>query len=361
MDSRPTFDSGELEVKGYYDSAVPVPGPPILNSPISTAQNTLLALNGKKPYWFPSVGMIGGDYKPFRPARSFPDMWVAHDFMAGGNPVDWASVPDIQTGWFGVQWKYDPVAGGAMPVPGSQLIHNMNEWEKLPWPDLDEIDWEESVEENREYLRSDLPIECCIPTLYWERLMSILEVVDAAIALIDPNQKEAVKAFFEKLTEFYIDYLKRIKKYYNPDIILAHDDWGHQNGQFFSNETHDELILPYFKRFVQEVHALGMRFELHCCGKAEGFVPEMIDAGVDLWVPQEMNDTKGLVEQYKDQGITFGVYLPPAPQGTPDETLWEIAESFVNEYGNGPAAYVDYTRNPDLYAHIYELSRKKLL
>lgn len=357
---RHDFSRHELKIEGYYSSAIPAPGPPILNSPISAGENALRALRGEKPLWYPSVGMIGGDYKPFRPSNAFPDLRVAHDFMAGEPRVDWSTYPEVQTGWFGVQWKYVDTAGGCMPVPGTQLIDDINDWEKLPWPNLDEIDWEGSAKANKEYLNGDLPVEFCMPTGYWERLMSILEVSNAAVALIDEDQQDAVLAFFDKLTDFYIDLIRRVNRYYNPDIFLMHDDWGTQNGSFFSYETCERMIVPYFKRFINEVHTHGMRFEHHCCGKAECLVPLMIESGVDLWIPQPMNNVAKLASDWADQDILFGVYLPPVTRETPDEELWEIAENLVGTYGDKPVGFVDYSRNPTLYSYIYELSRKAL-
>ena len=150
--------------------------------------------------------MIGGDYRPLRP-RMFPDLLVAHDAMDGEPPMDFASLPPVQTGWFDTKWRYVNTVGGPMIEPGSQKIDDMNDWQKLTWPDLDDYDWEGSAERNHDYINCGLPVEFCIPTGYWERLMSILEVDLAAVALVDEDQKGAVHAFFDKLTDLYEDYL----------------------------------------------------------------------------------------------------------------------------------------------------------
>ncbi len=62
------FDKQELNVLGHYESIRPgKDGVPKLDSPVTVKENTMLALNGKRPFWYPMVGMAGGDYKPFRP------------------------------------------------------------------------------------------------------------------------------------------------------------------------------------------------------------------------------------------------------------------------------------------------------
>lgn len=358
---RPDFSKDELQKKGYYDSPIPGrPSAPILNSPVTAKENILMALNGEKPYWYPLVGMIGGDYKPFRP-RIMPDNYVAHYIMDGEPPIDWEGISTDQPSWFDTMWRYESVAGGAMIVPGSNRITDINDWETLSFPNLDDYDWEANARANEAYLHGGLPVEYGIATGYWERLMSILPVSDAAMALIDEDCQGAVHSFFEKLTEFYVDYLKRIKKYYNPDIVLIHDDWGHQNGPFFSIDTCYTMIYPYFKRFADTVHSLGMRFELHCCGKAESLVPVMVDAGVDLWCPQPMNDYKMLTEKYRGKGITFGIQTDPIEPEASDEEAYQAAEKLVQTYGDAPVAYVNYGGSMKMYEYVYELSRKALL
>lgn len=359
---KPAFQETELEVLGHYSHVIPTRvGVPKLNSPITTKENMMLALNGKSPYWYPMVGMIGGDYKPLRP-RMFPDLFVAHDIMDGEPPYDFSKEPSVLPGWFDTHWRYVPQVGGSMIEPGTQKIHDMNDWQQLTWPDLDSYDWEGSAKANAAYIDCGLPVEFCIPTTYWERLMSLLEVADAAMALIDEDQQDAIHAYLSKLTDMYEDMVTRVKRYYNADIILMHDDWGHQQSQFFSNETHREMLLPYFKRLIKKVHDLGMRFELHCCGKAEGLVPHMIEAGVDLWCPQPMNDIKKLAETYRHSGLTFGVALPIVAPGMPDEDALadKIAREFVETYGDLPVAYLNYGGSEKLYLSMYRYSRQAL-
>ena len=355
---RKPFSEDEMQVLGFYNSFIPgKPSALKLNSPISVKENTMLAFNGKRPMWYPNVGMVGGDYLPFRP-RMFEDNYLARSIMDGEPPINWEGISMIQPSWFDTIWKYEPIAGGALPVPGSQKIDDINDWPILSWPDLDVYDWEGCAKANAAYLNTELPIEFGIACGYWERLMAILPVTEAAVALVDESCKGAVHSFFDKLTDLYEDLLKRIKKYFNPDIVLLHDDWGHQRSIFFSEETCREMIFPYFKRFVDIVHGLGMRFELHCCGKAEPLVEVMIDSGVDLWCPQTMNDTVRLAKEYRGEGITFGVRLDPIPPEVPDEVAYEAAAKLVDTYGDGPVAYLNYGGSMKLYEYMYKLSRQ---
>lgn len=357
---RPAFSNSELEVKGYYDSPVPNrPSAPILASPVTARENLLMAMSGETPYWFPAVSMAGGDDKPLRP-RGLPDLMVAHDVMDGEPPMDWSTYPEQQQGWFDTVWTYEPNIGGSMITPGSQKIFDMNDWVTLPWPNLDDFDWQRSAEANEAYTSGGLATEFCIPTSYWERLMSILPVDDAAVALVDTEQQGAVHAFFEKLTDFYIDYVRRVKAVYNADIILMHDDWGHQMAPFFSYKTCEEMIIPHLERLITEIHNLGMRFELHCCGKAESFAPLMLKAGVNLWNPQPMNNYAQLAQDFKGTSLMIGVTLDVVVDSMPDELIQRKAEEFVAAYSDTPVAYLNYGFSMKFYRAVYELSRKAL-
>lgn len=61
------------------------------------------------------------------------------------------------------------------------------------------------------------------------------------------------------------------------------------------------MLLPYVKRVVEFCHRRGMYFEFHSCGKIEPLVPLMIEAGMDSWGGQPINDKWKLYEQYGDR------------------------------------------------------------
>jgi uroporphyrinogen-III decarboxylase len=85
---------------------------------------------------------------------------------------------------------------------------------------------------------------------------------------------------------------------------MLHDDWGTQNGPFFSLETAMEFFVPPMKIVVDFCHDNGIIFEHHCCGKAESLVPAMAKVGTDYWFPQQaIND---LAERRAERnGTTF--------------------------------------------------------
>lgn len=199
-----------------------------------------------------------------------------------------------------------------------------------------------------------------------ERLMALMDVENAAIAMIDEDQQEGIKRLFDRLADLYIDLIDRVIKRCPIDSVLIHDDWAHQNGLFFSRETHREMILPYLKRVIDFCHSKGLFYEHHCCGKAEAMVPEMLACGVDLWSGQSLNDQYALAHQYKDEPIIFGITHPKLPENASKEEIREIAREFLEDYrdckitismDDDPPYSIFELRNQDFLDAVYEFSR----
>ncbi len=149
-----------------------------------------------------------------------------------------------------------------------------------------------------------------------------MEFENAALALIDEDQKDAVHALFSKLCDFYDDMFRRFKKYYNADGIYFHDDWGSQRAPFFSLDVCREMIVPYLKRVCDTCHELGMYLDLHSCGFNELLVPAMIEAGVDVWSGQTMNDRVKMLKLYGDK-IKLNIAPDPVmPQPGATKKRW---------------------------------------
>lgn len=212
MSVRPSFDPKELEVAGAHASGYALsmkaagilpPNAPdsdlLYNWPISPRENFKLAFSGEKPYWLPRTGMSYSEVCNFRP-RIFPDNIVTHLVFDGESPIQYET--NTMRGWFSLDWVYVPVAGGATVKPGNPLIEDMNDWEKLVvWPDLDAMDWEEMGRKNREYLITPQLNQLGLLDGFWERLISLMDVSGAAMALVDEDQQDAVHAFFDKYAD----------------------------------------------------------------------------------------------------------------------------------------------------------------
>jgi hypothetical protein len=236
----------------------------------------------------------------------------------------------------------------------------MNDWQEvLEWPDLDAMDWQAMAEANREVMDTPQANELCLLDGFWERLISLMDVSGAAMALIDEDQKEALHAFYDRYADHMIECIKRVKAVLPIDGVLIHDDWGTQRDTMFSAATLQEMILPYLKQIVDAAHEEGVFIELHSCGKIDSFIPYVIEAGVDTWRGQaNVIDKMGLVQRYGDR-FKFCVEIRPAAPMPKDELL-AFADEIIGQC-RGKRVWLGLARllagemRDALYAHVKEI------
>ena len=333
------FSEDELVVKGTYP--FPFPGvPPIskLSTPVTAGENYLSLLKREKPLWLPT-------------------MFDQSNALASFLPDNLARRKGGQD-FFGIEWIYVEVVGGATVKPGKPFIGDMNEWkEKIVFPNLDEYPWETAKDdliEDDERLAS-----ATILNGLYERIISLMDFQYAAMALIDEDQEEAILEFFDIQADFYNKLIDKYIEHHNIKMLSFHDDWGGQHAPFFSPATVRKMILPALKKVVSYAHSKGLFVDMHSCGKNELLTPCYIEAGIDSWTPQTMNDTKMLYEKYGDQ-IIIGVSAPTVDPNATDDEVYAAAEEFVSYYcqdGKPPITVSVFMAHPKMREALYKASR----
>ncbi|AEF85625.1 putative veratrol:corrinoid protein metyltransferase [Treponema primitia ZAS-2] len=328
MESVP-FSKEELAVSEHWPPLFPgAPGAKKFKTPVTPRENYEALYKGELPHWLPLMA----DQCLLTP-RIDPDN-IARGMALEVNPLS----PEELVGGkdkFGIEWIYVPQVGGSTVKPGNPALEDANDWPKvIKFPDISKWDWEGSAKANAAYTTDGRALTFSIFTGFYERLISFMDFENAVVALIDDDQKDAVKDLFDKLAELYKEIITNAKKQYNPLVINFHDDWGGQQAPFFSLATVQEMIVPYLKKVVDHVHSQGMYFDMHSCGKNELLVPAYIEAGCDSWGgAQSMNDKSMLYDKYGDKliiGLDPDVALGP---DTKTEDAVAAAKRFVAKYG----------------------------
>ena len=348
------FRKEELEVKGKVMGSRRAMVD-LLNTPITPRENYLMMLRGEEPLWIP----MSTDLINVTPA-------IVKDNIARGFVFDATEFDrDKESGgpdMFGIEWEWVPQVGGSMVRPGKPKVEDITEWEDIiTFPDVDSWDWEGSAALNKSLIeQKELLFGATIMNGLFERLISFCDMNEALVAMIDEDEQEDVQRLFDKLADLYIKIIAKYKEYYHIDFLLFHDDWGSQRAPFFSLDTVREMLVPPLKKIVDATHKMGVFFELHSCGKNEMLVPAMIEAGVDMWNGQPMNDKLMLAEKYGDK-IHLGVAgLNVEPDASPEEVR-AAAKEFVDTYGKYPIYAAQLAlRGPagnELRKALYEYSR----
>ena len=345
------FDKKELIPIGEIPSFFPgMPPRPIYNTPVTPRENYLALMSGETPLWMP--GFSDTTMMTVNLAEN-----VSRGFVFEAEGIDnntQAGGPDF----FGVEWEYVPSVGGSMVRGGNPKIPDIEHWEDyITFPDLDKVmDWEACRDRNSKgFIDRNKVLDITILTGLFERLISFMDFENAAYALVDEDQQEGVHRLFDKLADFYDEYIDYYHRYLNPDMITFHDDWGSQRAPFFSLDTVREMLLPYLKRVVESVHKRGMKFELHCCGKNELLVPAMIEAGVDTWSGQPMNDFEMMYEKYGDK-IVLGMPITGLREDMSDSELYDTIAKFIEDHPHVLAS--TFSAPPKATEYLYEISRK---
>lgn len=338
--------------------------------PIPVNENFKMLFRGETPYWMPNNGWFNCDVQEFRP-RQGQDCRAHHQCLDGGPAIDYSTFPKVYRGWLNLPQEWEAASCGATVRPGNPMLEDMNDWkEVVQWPDIEAIDYAAMEEMNRMYLGTDRVNQLGIHLGLWERMMAIMDVSNAAVALVDEDQEDAVKGFLDRLSDMYCDYISRVVKIGRIDSVMLHEDWGTNNSPFFSLDTAKKFFVAPMKKIVDYCHSLDIIFEHHCCGKAEMLVPAMVETGSDYWFPQStINNLDMLIETYKNEHITFAVGNPVLPKGSTTEEVRKIAKDFVDKYSDKGVLFCADSSTARIPEHdpalwipfrnaVYEYSRK---
>jgi len=132
---------------------------------------------------------------------------------------------------------------------------------------------------------------------------------------------EIARAVFQNISEFYLEYGRRILEAANGkiDILCTGDDFGTQNALLISLSMWREFFKPGFKKFVE----LGKDHDIyvmhHTCGSIYPLIPDMIECNLDVLQslqPEAANmDPRVIKEEFGDKlsfqgGISIQKILP---------------------------------------------------
>ena len=268
--------------------------------------------------------------------------------------------------FFGVPWKWVESAGGSITPGGNPRFEDANEWrDVISIPDVDSWDWEGMAKDFRFDPRFS-HIFTFLNGFWFERLISLMDFENAAMALVDPDQEDAVHDLFGAMTDMGIKLVDKICEYFpGIDGFTVHDDWGAQKAPFFSDQVARDYFLPYMKDFVGHIHSKGRYCVIHSCGKIEDRIHIFVEAGIDGWEMMNINDVRKLYTEFGEQLCFQAWPLPFDPED--DNAAKEAAREFVDFFCHpGKPALLGMGNREALGSkvfmeEVYEDSRKRYL
>jgi uroporphyrinogen decarboxylase len=127
------------------------------------------------------------------------------------------------------------------------------------------------------------------------------------------SEPEYVRALFEKNVDVWINNLKRFAQAVGDRVAILQitDDFGTQESLLLSVRMFRDLFLPYYKRGFDWIHQnTKMKVMLHSDGALFPLIPSLIEMGVDILNPVQINargmESATLKRAFGDQMVFWG-------------------------------------------------------
>jgi uroporphyrinogen decarboxylase len=98
-----------------------------------------------------------------------------------------------------------------------------------------------------------------------------------------------VEAMFERAGDLIHRCIERLLGYERVGAVWVTDDLAYKQGPIISPKMLRTYVFPWFRRFVDLVHARGLPILLHSCGNVEPLLEDIVAAGFDALHPLEAN------------------------------------------------------------------------
>ncbi|NOZ27481.1 MAG: hypothetical protein GXP39_05430 [Chloroflexi bacterium] len=178
----------------------------------------------------------------------------------------------------------------ADPAPGSTkqrawvdqhhgLIRTWEDFERYPWPRIEEVDFSPY-----EYLNDHLPEGMGLILSHaggvFEHISQIMSYEGLCLALYDTP--DLVEAVANRIGELMVRYYEHLLDLDRVIAIFPGDDMGFRTGTLVSPDDLRKYCLPWHKRFAAMTHERGLPYFLHSCGDLEAIMEDLIvEVGID--------------------------------------------------------------------------------
>lgn len=215
-------------------------------------------------------------------------------------------------------------------------ITNWEEFEKYPWPDPNRL-----TTKTMEWYQKNLPDDMCIiggqVSHYLEHLSGLMGYETLCYAVMD--NRDLVQAITDKLTALYNKSVDTILTFDRVQFVWGSDDMGFRTGPLLSPKDLRKFVLPGHREAAQKVHEKGRLYLLHCCGKVELIMEDLIeDVGIDAKHSFEdvIVDIKTSKDRYgKRVALLGGIDMDFLCRRKPEEVRKRVRETLEHCHPGG--------------------------
>jgi uroporphyrinogen-III decarboxylase len=149
------------------------------------------------------------------------------------------------------------------------------------------------------------------------------------------SRKDYVYRVFERQCEIALENLSRLYRAVGSRIdilFISGTDFGMQTGPFISPKTYRQLYKPFQKQLNDWVHKnTPWKCFIHSCGSIAALMPDMIEAGFDIFNPVQTSATGmeagELKAKFGDRIVFWGGGIDTQhtlPFGSPEEVREQV-------------------------------------
>lgn len=116
-------------------------------------------------------------------------------------------------------------------------------------------------------------------------------------------EPEMTEEMFDRITNVSLESLDyALSLGMQVDSIWLVEDLGSTRAGLFSVDHYRKLLKPYHKKIFGFCHAHGLKTVMHSCGEVSAFIPDLIDAGLDVLQGLQANTSLDVVKLKKQYG-----------------------------------------------------------
>lgn len=229
---------------------------------------------------------------------------------------------------WGTTISFPEDAPGAMPLNHGDMAvcRDITRWrETVHAPDIESActeGWEECRKKAREAAGDEQLVAGFMGTGIFEQCHFLMGFEDTLTNLYEHSDE--MHELIETITEYRLDYVRRLIDGLKPDVIFTHDDWGTKNALFMKPDMWREFFKEPYRRFYGYIRSRGVIAIHHADSYLVPIVDDMAEIGIQVWqgtLPE--NDIPAL-QQHLNGRLTlmggFGAAIDRA-DAQPEEIL----------------------------------------
>lgn len=154
------------------------------------------------------------------------------------------------------------------------LIRSREDFDRFSWPDPAAADYAMI-----DQLAQDLPRGMKLVPLSNDGLLeNVIKLVGLeTLCIMVIEDWGLAQDIFNEVGSRLVSYYREVVRFKSVGACMINDDWGFKTSTMFSPEMMRQLVFPWHRRMVDQVHAAGKPAILHSCGHFESVMEDIID------------------------------------------------------------------------------------